>query len=106
MFNAIQQCVTVHRKRLDVLMDGPDVLWQQRMIYTLGRLGFDVELIDFVQPNGKTGMQGFAFMDTFRDGKYIVYMDGHVAAITDGKLYDTADTRFKPIYWAWKLIGK
>jgi len=106
MYNSIHQCVDVHSKLLLSLMEGPDVLWQQRMIYTLGRLGFDVEMIDFVKPNGKTGMQGFAFMEEHPKGKFILYMENHVCAVIDGALFDKADTRFKPVYWALKLTSK
>jgi hypothetical protein len=103
MYNSIQQLITVHIDKLQELMKGPDVLWQQRMIHALDQLGYDVVLHEFEQPNGKTPMHGFAMQQTYREGKWLLSMPGHICAMKEGVIYDTTDTRFQSVNWAWEL---
>ena len=43
------------------------------------------------------------FVDTHKEGTYLVTMRGHITCVKDGVLYDTWDCRDRLIWCAWEV---
>lgn len=59
--------------------------------------------LKFPAKKGQRRMNGSTFCNTFSNGRFIVRMGHHVAAVVDGVLTDTWDSLGKCIYRAWEV---
>lgn len=61
------------------------------------------EALSFPAQKGKKRMTAETFCRRFPSGRYILRMTRHVAAVVDGRLYDTWDSQYKCVYSAWQV---
>lgn len=66
------------------------------------RLGV-VEMMSFPAKRGRKRMNGLRFCERYPEGRFILKMAGHVAAVVDGKLFDTWNSLDKCVYRAWRI---
>ena len=62
-----------------------------------------VESYVFPAVRGKTRMNGVEFCKLHPKGNFILRMAHHVAAVVDGKLYDSWDSTRRCVYAAWEV---
>lgn len=62
-----------------------------------------VRPIAFPAERGKPRMTGVQFCKLYPEGHFILRMAHHVAAVVDGKLYDSWDSSRKCVYSAWEV---
>ena len=62
-----------------------------------------VRLILFPAVRGKPRMNGMEFCKLHPAGNFILRMAHHVAAVVDGKLYDSWDSTRRCVYAAWEV---
>lgn len=62
-----------------------------------------VRSLAFPAVRGRQRMDGVQFCKLHPKGRFIVRMAHHVAAVVDGKLYDSWDSSSKCVYSAWEV---
>ena len=62
-----------------------------------------VRSLAFPAARGKPRMDGVKFCELHPKGHFILRMAHHVAAVVDGKLYDSWDSSGKCVYSAWEV---
>jgi len=77
--------------------------WEKQITKTLDDLGFTYERISFPGIKGEKRMTAKTLVENDPEGKYIIRVSKHVAALDSGVLLDTWDCSDKCIYFAWKI---
>jgi hypothetical protein len=62
-----------------------------------------IRYLSFPAKKGKRRMNGEQFVKDYPKGRFILNMAKHVAAVVDGALIDTWDSRGKCVYGAWEV---
>jgi hypothetical protein len=62
-----------------------------------------VRALPFPAVRGKPRMTGSMFCDRYKMGHFILRMAHHVAAVVDGRLYDSWDSTRRCVYSAWEV---
>ena len=78
--------------------------WENQITKTLDDLGFRYERVSFPGVKGESRMTGKTLAKIDPNGRYIIRVSKHVAALDGGKLLDTWDCSDKCVYFAWKLL--
>lgn len=77
--------------------------WEDHITKTLDDLGVKYERISFPGVKGQSRMTGKQLASLDPNGKYIIRVSKHVAALDCGKLLDTWDCSDKCVYFVWKI---
>lgn len=77
--------------------------WEDQITKTLNDLGVEYERISFSATKGEKRMTTKKLDEIDPNGKYIVRVSKHVAALDRGKLLDTWDCSSKCVYFVWKI---
>lgn len=77
--------------------------WENQITNTLDDLGVEYERISFPAIKGRKRMTGKTLAEMDPEGKYIIRVAKHVAALDGGKLLDTWDCSDKCVYFVWKI---
>ena len=77
--------------------------WENQITKTLDELGVKYERVSFPGVKGEKRMTGKTLAKIDPNGKYIIRVAKHVAALSGGTLLDTWDCSDKCVYFAWKI---
>jgi hypothetical protein len=77
--------------------------WEDQVTKTLDDLGVKWERISFPGVKGQKRMTAKELVKMDPNGKYIIRITKHVAALDGGKLLDTWDCSDKCVYFVWKI---
>ena len=77
--------------------------WENQITKTLDDLGVKYERVSFPGVKGEKRMTGKTLAKIDPNGKYIIRVAKHVAALSGGTLLDTWDCSDKCVYFAWKI---
>ena len=77
--------------------------WEKQITNTLDDLGVSWERISFPAIKGQKRMTAKKLVQQDPNGKYIIRVAKHVAALDESKLLDTWDCSDKCVYFAWKI---
>lgn len=77
---------------IDADMPSSDSVWNNYLIYK----GYERVTIPSVCPNCMTVRE---FSNSYKDGRYLLFVGGHVVACIDGNYYDTWDSGDKTVIY-------
>jgi hypothetical protein len=77
--------------------------WEEQITKTLDDLGLKYERVSFPAVKGQKRMTAKDLAKMDPNGKYIVRVSRHVAALDCGKLLDIWDCSDKCVYFVWRI---